>query len=41
MVFTATWPRTLICAVIVLLVLNEIYRAVGRRSASRAASGNA
>jgi putative tricarboxylic transport membrane protein len=41
MVFTATWPRTLICAVIVFLILNEIYRAVGRRSASRAASENA
>ena len=41
MVFTATWPRTLICAVIVVLILNEIYRAVGRRSASRAASENA
>jgi putative tricarboxylic transport membrane protein len=39
-VFTATWPRLLLCGVIVLLILNEIYRAVSRRGAGQAASEN-
>jgi len=39
-VFTATWPRLVLCGVIALLIVNEIYRAVGRRSESRAVSEN-
>jgi len=31
-VFAATWPRIILCAVIVLLIVNEIYRAFARGS---------